>query len=141
MLHRRRFLAAGIAGISAMASHSGSVDGASLIPAVNAEPNEDLFAWIQRTHGSWDEHLYRQMLGAANDFKEGDQILGVAAADEATRRLARTLLSHTTIEQIDQHPPFKDDLFEFINKDLDASLSSRPGEMTLGELKNFSTRT
>lgn len=137
MLHRRRFLVAGIAGISAIASPACSTAATSVIPASDALPNEDLFSWIQRTRGNWDEHLHRQMLGAANDFKEGDQILGVAAADEATRTLARTLLSHTTIDQIDQHPPFKDDLFEFINKDLDASLKTRLGKMTLGQLKTF----
>jgi ethanolamine ammonia-lyase large subunit len=137
MLHRRRFLAAGIAGISAIARPTCSAAATLLISGEDALPNEDLFAWIQRTRGNWDEHLYRQMLGAANDFKEGDQILGVAAADDATRKSARTLLSRTTIEQIDKHPPFKDDLFEFINKDLDASLRTRLGKLTLGELKTF----
>lgn len=137
MLHRRRFLATGICGISAIAFPPSSAAIVSSIPDADALPSEDLFAWIQRIRGTWDEHLYRQMLGAANDFKEGDQILGVAATDDATRNLARTLLFRTTIEQIDQHPPFKDELFDFINKDLDATVKARLGKMTLGELKNY----
>ncbi len=137
MLIRRRFLAAGIAGISAVASTPRSTASAMLSLVSDAPQNEDLIVWIQRTQGRWNEHLYRQMLGAANEFKEGDQILGVAAADDATRKLARNLLSRTTVQQIDEHPPFKDELFEFINADLDASLRTRLGEMTLGDLKTF----
>lgn len=137
MLHRRRFLAAGIAGLSAVASTPCSTVAASQLIGSDLPPNEDLFAWIQRTRGTWDEHLYRQMLGAANEFKEGDQILGVAAPDDATRTLARKLLSQTTLKQIDEHPPFKDELFEFINTDLDASLRTQLGKMTLGDLRTF----
>lgn len=137
MLHRRRFLAAGIAGISAVASNSRTTASGMLVPVSDTPPNEDLIAWIQRIQGRWDEHLYRQMLGAANEFKEGDQILGVAAADEATRTLARKLLSRNTLQQIDEHPPFKDELFEFINAELDTSLRTRLGAMTLGDLRTF----
>ena len=39
--------------------------------------------------GQWDAALYKQLLGAANEFKEGDAIIGVAAVDDdARRRLA-----------------------------------------------------
>ena len=43
---------------------------------------EDLFSYIQRVKGGFDPRLYRQILGAANAFKEGDQFIGVAATDE-----------------------------------------------------------
>ena len=52
-------------------------------------------------------------------------------------KMLRNLLSRTTIQQIDEHPPFKDELFEFINADLDASLRTHLGEMTLGDLRTF----
>ena len=49
------------------------------------KPGEDVFAYVSRVKGSFDQSLYQQMIGAANDFKEGDQAIGVGAADEATR--------------------------------------------------------
>ncbi len=88
-------------------SAAGSVLGAGLIsealsspPAKEAsaagvrvsEPREgeDLFSYIGRVRGRFDQTLYRQVIGAANEFKEGDQILGVAAADDTSRRRARS---------------------------------------------------
>ena len=40
---------------------------------------EDLFAWLDRVHGGFDLTKYRQVLGAANPYKEGDDAQGVAA--------------------------------------------------------------
>ena len=37
-----------------------------------ARAGEDLFAWLDRVHGGFDATKYRQVLGAANPFKEGD---------------------------------------------------------------------
>src|SRR5687768_12550915 len=49
---------------------------------------EDVFAFITKTAGKFDTGIYRGLIGAANPFKEGDGIVGVAAPDEATRQLA-----------------------------------------------------
>jgi ethanolamine ammonia-lyase large subunit len=77
------------------------------------------------------------MLGAANAFKEGDAIVGVAAPDEATRQFARQLLAATTLGSIDQHPPFTDELHRFISASVDHTLQSRLAPMTLGALRTF----
>jgi ethanolamine ammonia-lyase large subunit len=53
------------------------------------EPGEDVFGYIGRIKGGFDQTLYRQVIGAANDFKEGDEAIGAAAADEATRGTPR----------------------------------------------------
>ena len=74
------------------------------------KPGEDVFAYISRVKGGFDQTLYRQVIGAANDFKEGDQAIGVAAADEATRSNARALLANTKIKDLHEHPLLVDDL-------------------------------
>ena len=52
------------------------------------EGADDLFAHLART-GGFDLARYRRLLGAANDFKEGDAALGLAAADMSERTAAR----------------------------------------------------
>ncbi|MCX5884050.1 MAG: hypothetical protein NTU74_20310 [Deltaproteobacteria bacterium] len=46
----------------------------------------------QRTKGGFDQALYRLVFGFANEYKEGDEAIGVAASDSATRENARKLL-------------------------------------------------
>ncbi len=41
--------------------------------------------------------LFRQIIGAANDFKEGDVAIGVGALDLESRMGARTLISNTKV--------------------------------------------
>jgi len=98
---------------------------------------EDLPGWVARVSGGWDQTLYRRMLGAANAFKEGDAIVGVAAPDDATRHLSRQLLAATPLAAIDAHPPFTDDLHQFISASVDSALQSRLAPMTLGALRTF----
>jgi len=40
-------------------------------------PGEDIFAYINRVKGSFNQTLYRQVIGASNAFKEGDETIGV----------------------------------------------------------------
>ncbi len=98
-------------------------------------PGEDVFAYVRRIRGEFDPTLYRQVLGAANPFKEGDLTLGLAAADEASRTHARTLLAKTTIGALDQQPVFRDDILDLIQRSTAAD--DRVQAMTLGELKTF----
>ena len=51
------------------------------------QPGEDVFAYIVRVKGKFDQTLYQQVIGAANAFKEGDLTIGVGAADEKTGRM------------------------------------------------------
>ena len=137
MLHRRRFLALGLTGgaiaqISALTESFGQTT-----QVAPARPNEGLVEHIQRIRGQWDAETYKQLLGAANEFKEGDAIVGVAAVSDDARRQARELLTATRIRDIDQHPPFSDELFDVISTSLNRDIQRQMGEMTLGELKTF----
>ncbi len=97
---------------------------------------EDLFFYINRMRGTFDPVLYRQLLGAANEFKEGDQMIGVAAADQPSRLHARSLLANTHIKDIDAHPVYQDKLTEYITPDKVISPPSHSVK-TVGDLKQF----
>jgi len=122
---------------------AGTLAGAVLLPPwlqarlLEARPGEDLFAFLNRTEGRFDVTLYRQLLGAANAFKEGDQILGVAAADEAARSQARRLLVNTKVGQIVRHPPFDDELNRALLADLSLDAAMKSAPLTMGGLKAF----
>lgn len=129
--NRRRFLkksAAGLAGIGAgcvAKSVSGySIDPSSesdTIPVPNRvaveepEAGEDLIQYVHRQRGGWDESLFKQLLGAANEFKEGDAAIGVAAVDDQARQRARLLLGRTPIARLDAHRAHRDTLANFID--------------------------
>lgn len=102
-----------------------------------ALPEEDVFAYIRRIKGAFDDGLYKQILGAANAFKEGDQIVGVAARDEASRQTARRLLANTRIRDVDAHPPLRDRLFALIDQALDKSSRAKSAALTFGALKQL----
>ncbi len=99
-----------------------------------ARPDEDIFSFIDRQSGKLDRETYFRILGNANEFKEGDQIVGVAAPDEAARFTARSLLANTKITDIDANPPLLDGLHALIRR---TTATARPEQsnMTLGELK------
>ena len=100
-------------------------------------PGEDVFAFVVRQKGAFDATLYKQILGAANPFKEGDEIVGVAAADDASRATARALLSNTRLSDLDAHPPLEDQLFRLLRQSLDAEATAKTAHLTLGELKQL----
>jgi ethanolamine ammonia-lyase large subunit len=68
---------------------------------------QDIFSYIQEIHGVYDQTLNRQILGAANDYKEGDETLHVAAANNQSRLLARKLLGNTKIRDLNAHKSIK----------------------------------
>ena len=107
--------------------------------AVTRRPfqDEDVFQYILRVAGRHDEGLYARILGNANEFKEGDQSIGVAAADEDARRTARQLLAGTRLIDIDAHALHQDSLFLFIQADQDNLARGPLAGKTLGELKQF----
>ncbi len=98
---------------------------------------EDLFSYIQRLRGRFDQALYRQIIGAANEFKEGDQILGVAAADDDSRRRARSLLANTHVGPLSARPLFEDSLYSQLQADVDPVAQRELADQTLGELRDF----
>lgn len=80
------------------------------------QPNEDIYSYLERNYGAFDLTLYRQIVGAANEFKEGDETLGIAAADDLSRENARILLSNTKIKDLENNPLYVDEIFELITK-------------------------
>ncbi len=96
---------------------------------------EDVFLYIQRVKRQWDLTLYRQIIGAANAFKEGDLTIGVAASSEASRLNARALLMQTKIKDLDQNALFSDGILELIHQTTAQNQAHQT--WTMGELKHF----
>ncbi len=96
---------------------------------------EDVVEFVTRVRGRFDAKLYAQILGAANEFKEGDATVAVAAADEASRRNARLLLSNTRISSIDDHPLIRDELSALLTGSVDSVRQESLHDQTFGELK------
>ena len=101
------------------------------------KPGEDVFAHVSRVKGKFDLSLYQQIIGAANDFKEGDQAIGVGAKDEASRKNARALLANTRIRDLHEHPLHVDDLQSLIWQTTDQNQYAKVQDWTMGRLKQF----
>jgi len=95
---------------------------------------EDLFQFIIRQKGSFDLTLYRQLLGAANEFKEGDEIAGIAAASKEDRLNARSLLAETSLQDIREHSVFIDEQSEFIEQSTRSFQETESGK-AIGKLR------
>ncbi len=99
--------------------------------------NDDIFSYLNRTVGQFDLAQYKQLLGAANEFKEGDEIVGVCAHDTASRASARRLLANTKASDIDAHPVLRDQLFDFILAARDPLAMEQRSDWTLDQWKTF----
>src|SRR5947207_2733318 len=143
MVHRRTFVKAGLGAIAALtaprahAQNSERIQVQAGVSLTNALPGEDIFGYLHRTRGAFDASRYKQILGAANPFKEGDQIIGVAASDDVSRVTARALLAATRISQIDAHPPLEDELFRLLRQTIDRPAAATIANLTLAELKRL----
>jgi ethanolamine ammonia-lyase large subunit len=138
-MSRRQFLVmVGTAG-AALAGYSlaARAAGAGTIAIRQVDAGEDIFGYVVRAKGGFDQTLYRQVIGAANDFKEGDQAIGAAAADEATRANARLLLSATKLRDLHEHPLLVDDLQRLIWQSTDQGQYAMVRDWTMGQLKEF----
>jgi ethanolamine ammonia-lyase large subunit len=139
-MSRRKFLevmgAAGVtlAGYSLVAKEASS---AELATVKEIKQGENVFSYISRVRGSFDQTLYQKVIGAANAFKEGDQAIGVGAEDEATRRNARTLLANTRIENLYEHPLLEDNLQKLLWLTTDQAQYAKVKDWTMEELKEF----
>jgi len=103
----------------------------------DVKPGEDVFSYLARVKGSFDQTLYQQVIGASNAFKEGDQTIGVGASDETTRQNARTLLANTKIKDLYGHPLLADDLQKLIWQTTDQAQYEKIKGWTMGQLKEF----
>ncbi len=124
------------AGLSLVAERAAA---AEVVPVAIGElqKGEDVFGYINRVKGSFDQTLYQQVIGAANDFKEGDQAIGVGAKDEATRNNARALLANTKIKDLYEHPLLADGLQKLIWDTTDPAQYAKVKDWTMGQLKEF----
>ena len=109
----------------------------SAITIKDVKPGEDIFQYIQQVKGSFDPTLYKQLVGAANAFKEGDKTIGVGADDEASRENARKLLANTKIKDLHERPLLEDTLQKGIWKTTDAAQYEKIKSWTIGKLKTF----
>ncbi|MDG2220538.1 MAG: ethanolamine ammonia-lyase subunit EutB [Rubripirellula sp.] len=139
MINRRVFLVGGAAGGTIAAfpwsCPPNAVAATPPAPAIaSPNANEGVFEFIHRMKGKHDPTLYAQVLGAANNFKEGDAAIGVAAADETSRQHARTLLNNTSLKEIDEHSLHQD---EVQKSGLRAVRTEQRPNLTLGGLKRF----
>ena len=138
-LHRRTFLAVmGVAGAS-LAGLALSTQRAYAEPIEIKEmkSGEDLFSHIKRVKGEFDQTYYQQVIGAANDFKEGDLTIGVGTSDDATRKNAREILANTKIKDLHEHPLLVDDLQKLIWETTDQTQYDKVKDWTMAELKDF----
>jgi len=111
---------------------------AGAIAIKDVKPGEDVFKYVERVNkGKFDQTLYRQVIGAANAFKEGDEAIKVAADDNASRENARKLLANTKIKSLHEHPLLADGLQKFIWENMDKAQYEKVKNMTMGELKTF----
>lgn len=138
-ISRRNFLLVmGFAGAAlAGCSIAGKSAGVEPVDIGNLKPHEDVFAYIDRVKGGFDQVLYRQVIGSANALKEGDLTIGVGARDEASRHNARQLLANTKIKDLCEHPLLVDDLQQLIWKTTDQSRYEKVKDWTMGQLKDF----
>lgn len=105
---------------------------------VAAGDTEGVFQYLLRiNNGKFDQSLYQQIIGAANEFKEGDVAVGVAAPDQQSRSLARRLLAGTTIRELHEIPLFLDAQQALLWSDIDTVVYQQIKGWTIAGLKHF----
>ncbi|RPJ15859.1 MAG: ethanolamine ammonia-lyase subunit EutB [Deltaproteobacteria bacterium] len=139
-MSRRRFLeAVGVTGLALAGLSLAAKKAAAAEPVAigDLQQGEDVFAYIARVKGGFDQTLYQQVIGAANAFKEGDEAIGVGAKDEATRQNARALLANTKIKDLYDHPLLVDSVQKLVWSTTDQAQYAKVKEWTMGQLKEF----
>jgi len=142
MISRRQFVrttaACGAAALgNAAATGSANPLQSSAVSLNDGLPGEDVFNYLNRVNSRFDEVLYRQIVGAANPFKEGDATVGVCAKNDSVRGIARQLLSNTRIADLDDHQLTRDRLTKFLQQSVRADAQTKTQDFTLGTLKQF----
>jgi len=110
---------------------------AGTVTILDVQKGEDVFSYVKRVKGGFDQTLYRQVIGAANPYKEGDEAIGVAASDDASRQNARALLANTKVGALHDNPLFVDNQQKLIWATTDAAQLKKVRGWTMGQLKEF----
>lgn len=106
------------------------------IALTDARPDDDLFAYLDR-EAPGDLARYRQLLGAAGEFKEGDAAQGLVAADSSSRAACRRLLARARIGDLAARSPLRDGLADALAAALDPVIAAELAGWSLGQLKTF----
>ncbi len=91
----------------------------------------------QRTKGGFDQALYRLIFGFANEYKEGDEAIGVATPDATARGIARKLLSNIRIRELHENSLLEDDLQKLIWDTTNLEQYQKIKDWTVGVLKKY----
>ena len=99
---------------------------------------EGLFAFLRRTTGAVRREDFARVLGYANEYKEGDAAIGVAAPDAVSRERARALIRATRVAEFDSHvvfttPLFDDALAKLLYASLDSPWMTADSPWTFGD--------
>ncbi len=147
MIRRREFLG-GVAGVATGVAcgslsrvHGQQSDSSGRVVIEEIDAAHDVFQYLQRQHGRFDQTAYQKILGAANAYKEGDASLGVAANDDRSRRNAQRLLANTSLADIDAHAIYPDELSQFNARSLPDASKRMSARWTLGRLLRFLLRS
>ena len=81
--------------------------------------------------------LHKKLIGQANEFKEGDAAIGVAAQNQKERLKARKLLAAAKIKDLHENPIYEDAQQKLIWATTDKIAYALIQDWTLGELKTF----
>lgn len=98
-------------------------------------PGESIASYLRRTDAGPER--VKEILGAANPFKEGDVTVGVAAADERSRAAARELIAHTPLRTFDEVALLDDSVRRYIRATTEPDLRRTSEHWTVGDLKRF----
>lgn len=97
---------------------------------------QDIFSYIIKERGTFDQKLYLELLGYASEFKEGDVAIGLGTNDQALRRKARELLRNTSLKSLDEHPIVDGQLQKALRANVDLNVFASIAQLTFGELKD-----
>lgn len=91
------------------------------------DTSEDLPAYIKRTNPQNASEVFRQIIGAANEFKEGDSAIGVGSLDQRSREAAKNLILNTKVsDYLNLYPILEDDLLRKIEDPIRVAAEKNP---------------
>ena len=99
---------------------------------------EGVCQYVRRLgEGRFDHGLYRRLIGAANEFKDGDLAAGVSAGDQQSRLLARRVLAATKLRDLHETPLFRDAVQALIWDDVEPGVYRAIEDWSLDQLKKL----
>lgn len=82
----------------------------------------------------------KDVLAKANERKSGDELAGIAAANDTERVAARRVLASLTIKDLRENPiaPYeKDEVTRLIQDEIDQTVYNRVKDWTIGQLREY----